>query len=109
MGAILGDDHWAGHPLVQVMYERQSASALQAVSSTATQAPPSGSIEALRHVSQASPAVVMVPLLQYSVAQAVWHAPLVPQSQAWISAMRSSSPVVWRFWQHVMQVDAASA
>jgi len=91
------------------MYERQSAFAAHSDWSTEMHAPPSGSIEAVRQVSQASPEVVMVPLEQYSFAQAVWQAPLVPQSHAWMSAMRVSSPVVCRFWQQVMQVDAASA
>lgn len=94
---------------MQVTYERQLAFDQHSVWSADRHAPPSGSTDAVRHVSQASPAVVMVPVEQYSVAQAVWQTPLVPQSQAWMSAMRTSSPAVCRFWQHVMQVVATSA
>jgi len=75
------------------MYARQLGSASHSVVSAEMQAPPSSSTDASRHVSQASPEVVTVPFKQYSVAQAVAQTPLVPQSQAWMSAMRSLTPV----------------
>lgn len=86
----------------------QSALASQDVVSEETHAPPSAARESSRHTSQASPLVVMLPFEQNSVAQAVWQPPLVPQSQAWMSAMRASRPAAWMPWQHVTQVDASA-
>jgi hypothetical protein len=70
----------------------QSASAVQSLVSAVAQAPPV-SMLVWRHVSQASPLVVMLPSTQYSEAQAVAQGPFVAQSHAWMSAMRSFSPV----------------
>lgn len=109
MTASLGDLHWAGHPLVHVMYERQSASAAHSVWSVDRHAPPSGSTDACKQTSHASPVTETVPSAQYSDAQAVSHAPLAPQSHAWMSATSSLTPVACKPWQQLTQLAATSA
>src|ERR1700727_1809933 len=91
------------------MYERQLASAAHSAWSVDRHAPPSGSTEACRQTSHASPVTETVPSAQYSDAQAVWQTPLVPQSHAWMSATSVLTPVAYKPWQQVTQLARASA
>jgi hypothetical protein len=53
-------------------------------------------------VSHASPFVLNMPFMQYSVAHADMHAPLAPQSQLWTNLTRFVMPFWWSVWQQFM-------
>ena len=79
-----------GQPFAHVMYAAQSGLFMHAVTTWLKHGPipPSAVWTALfRHVSHASP-VVTIPVMQYSVAHCVWHAPIVPHAHDWTSITR---------------------
>jgi hypothetical protein len=57
---------------------------------------PVATIEFEMHMSHASPVVVTMPFMQYSVAHCIWQLPLAPQSHAFTSVTSAWMPAWWR-------------